>query len=95
MKTFSEYLNESKETSDISNEDALILKDIYEQSHISKGKNKGKTKGIFSYDRCMVYNAKGKKSLKKLVDHGYISWKENTIYGTGYQLTQKGLDYFK
>lgn len=95
MKTFSEYLTEAKDTSDISADDALILRDIFEQSHISKGKNKGKTKGTFSYDRCMVYNAKGKKSLKKLVDTGYIIWKENTIYGTGYQLTQKGLDFVK
>lgn len=75
--------------------DMLVLKDIYEHSHITKGKTKGKLKNLFSYERANVYNAKGNKSLQKLQDQGYVVWKSNTIYGDGFQLTQKGLDQFK
>jgi hypothetical protein len=64
----------------------IVLKSIVSQTLKTKGKNRGKTKGLVSCQE--VYS----KYLRELQKNGCIEYLVDTIFGDGYTATLKALE---
>jgi hypothetical protein len=66
-----------------------ILDIIVNMTLKTKGQNAGETKGVVSG------NSFDGRTVNSLLNQGFIEWKEETIYGSGYQATKLGYHIWK